>query len=236
MHADCLTGQSAVQRQIGRYGRPRPTDRFGAPVACAGFHRLARCAGLHRRLGLAAGALSFGDTMGWNRSGLSCACIDVSEISAPDIAAGTALSFEAFYAQRWLPMVRLATLTTGSTPMAEEIVQDAFVQLHRNWLHVQNPSAWLRTAVVNQGRSWVRRQVLERRHQPRRADAAMPDEGVVVRAALDKLSSRQRAAVVLRFYEDLPEAEIAQILGCRPGTVKSLLDRSKHALRKELQQ
>ena len=64
----------------------------------------------------------------------------------------------------------------------------------------------------------------------------MPDEGVVVRAALDALSSRQRLAVVLRFYEDLPESEIAELLGCRPGTVKSLLDRAKHTLRKELQQ
>jgi RNA polymerase sigma-70 factor (sigma-E family) len=162
--------------------------------------------------------------------------MDVSEISMPDVAAGAEHSFDAFYSERWLSMVRLATLTTGSTSLAEEIVQDAFVQLHRNWTRVHNPSAWLRTAVVNHGRSWVRRQVLERRHQLSGTDVAMPDEGVVVRAALDRLSSRQRAAIVLRFYADLPEAEIAEVLGCRPGTVKSLLDRAKTTLRKELQQ
>jgi RNA polymerase sigma-70 factor (sigma-E family) len=162
--------------------------------------------------------------------------MDVSETSAPDATTTGALSFEAFYAERWLPMVRLATLTTGSTPLAEEIVQEAFVQLHRNWTRVQNPSAWLRTAVVNHGRSWIRRQVLERRHEPRPAEATMPDEGVVVRAALGALSTRQRLAVVLRFYEDLPEREIAELLGCRPGTVKSLLDRAKRTLRTELQQ
>lgn len=158
----------------------------------------------------------------------------MSEISAPEVVADPA-PFEALYADRWHAMVRLAVLTTGSTALAEEIVQDAFVQLHRNWAHVENPSAWLRIAVVNHGRSWVRRQVLERRHRPDAVDAVMLDEGVVVRKALDKLSARQRAAVVLRFYQDLPEAEIAEVLGCRPGTVKSLLGRAKNTLRKELQ-
>ena len=65
--------------------------------------------------------------------------------------------------------------------------------------------------------------------------ASIGSDEFVIRDALRVLSRRQRAAVVLRYYEDLPETEIAQIIGCRPGTVKSLLDRATKKLRKELQ-
>ena len=146
-----------------------------------------------------------------------------------------AVTFDALYHQRWEPMVRLAGLTTGSKALAEEIVQDAFVQLYRNWATVHNPSAWLRVAVVNGGRGWLRRQSLERLHNTAAVSFAVRDESVVIRDALRVLSRRQRASVVLRYYEDLPETEIAQIIGCRPGTVKSLLDRATKKLRKELQ-
>lgn len=144
-------------------------------------------------------------------------------------------SFEAVYEDRWAPMVKLAGLTTGSRALAEEIVQDAFIQLHRNWGTIQNPSAWLRVAVVNGGKGWLRRQALERRQVPGPSNYVELEDGVAMREALRHLTRRQRAAVVLRYYEDLPELEIAEVLGCRPGTVKSLLDRAKDKLKKELQ-
>ena len=150
----------------------------------------------------------------------------------PDANAST---FESLYYDRWSKMVRLAALTTGSEAIAEEIVQEAFVQLLRNWATVHNPTLWLRIAVVNGCRGWVRHRVVERRHNTEATGTTEADHSVVIRDALGRLSWRQRAAVVLRFYEDLPEREIAEILGCRPGTVKSLLDRAKTTLRKELE-
>lgn len=145
-------------------------------------------------------------------------------------------TFEEVFAQRWTRMVKLAALTTGSVELAEEIVQDAFEQLHKNWATVQQPTAWLRAAVVNRCRDWLRRRTLERRHAIATDDLVEPDEGIAMRDALKSVTPRQRAAIVLRFYEELSEREIAGLFGCRPGTVKSLLTRGLCTLRKELQQ
>ena len=143
-------------------------------------------------------------------------------------------AFEAVYERLWQPMVRLAALTTGSTAIAEEIVQEAFSGLYRHWARVETPAAWVRVAVVNQCRSWVRRRQLERRHpQPGPLVVDDPD-GLAVRDALRLLTPRQRLAVVLRYYEDLSEKQIADILKCRPGTVKSLLARSNTPLKEAL--
>ena len=144
-------------------------------------------------------------------------------------------TFETLFAERWEPMVKLATLTTGSIALGEEIAQDAFEQLHRNWNTVEHPRTWLRTAVVNRSTDWVRRQGIERRHTPEATEPIAADEGIAMREALKAVTPRQRTAIVLRYYEDLPEAEIAELLGCRPGTVKSLLSRGLRTLRKELQ-
>ena len=84
--------------------------------------------------------------------------------------------------------------------------------------------------------SWVRRRRLERRHATVTPEPVRrPDEDTeVVRAALHKLTARQRAAVFMRFYLDLPEAQIAAALHCRPGTVKSLLHRALTAIKEDL--
>jgi RNA polymerase sigma factor (sigma-70 family) len=140
------------------------------------------------------------------------------------------------YQSHYTRLVVLARLLTGSTAVAEEIVQDAFVQLFRNWSKVDYPITYVRIAVVNLCRSYGRRRVLERRHaavtggEPVLFDAT----AIAVRGALSALTPRQRAAVILRYYEDLPEREIARVLGCRPGTVKSLLARSTPKLKELL--
>lgn len=85
--------------------------------------------------------------------------------------------------------------------------------------------------------SWVRRRRLERRHatqHPPDPVAPLGPDAVAVRAALARLRPRHRAAVFLRYYLDLSEADIADALGCRPGTVKSLLHRAHTALREHL--
>ncbi|HVM39556.1 MAG TPA: SigE family RNA polymerase sigma factor [Acidimicrobiia bacterium] len=137
------------------------------------------------------------------------------------------------YRERYASMVRLAYLLTGSNEAAEELVQDAFVKVHRRWDRAYEPAAYLRTAVVNNCRSWHRRRFLERDRRPHAApEAVEPSEPDHMWEALGALQPRQRAALVLKFYEDLSEEQIASALGCRPGTVKSLVHRGLAELRK----
>lgn len=171
-----------------------------------------------------------------NRFDELSAYVNVKEMTAqPTAVDAPTETFESVFGQRWTRMVKLATLTNGSAAVAEEIVQDAFEQLHKNWATVHQPTAWLRAAVVNRCRDWLRRRTLERRHAVAADDLTEPDEGIAMRDALSMVTPRQRAAIVLRFYEELNEREIADLLGCRPGTVKSLLARGLQTLRKELQ-
>ncbi|HYD08960.1 MAG TPA: SigE family RNA polymerase sigma factor [Acidimicrobiales bacterium] len=142
--------------------------------------------------------------------------------------------FVALYRERYEPMVRLAYLMVGDRAVAEELVQDAFVSVHRSWARATQPSAYLRTCVVNACRSWGRRAMLERLRRP-----APPDPDVLVANelwdVLEGLPSRQRAAIVLRFYEDLPDEEIAVLLGCRVPTVRTAIFRGLAKLRKEIE-
>ena len=131
-------------------------------------------------------------------------------------------------------LVRVAYLIIGSQPAAEDVVQDAFAKLHERLDGIRQPAAWLRTVVVNAAKNEIRRQVNRRRLLARlgRAQAVDPPaepSGMLV--ALATLTPRQRAVVVLRFYEDLSEAEIAAHLRIRPGTVKSNLHRAVQTLR-----
>ena len=146
-------------------------------------------------------------------------------------------AFEALYRERWDPMVRLAYLLTGNRAIAEELVQDAFVSVHRSWVTramPANPPAYLRAAVVNACRSWGRRRSLERLRRP-----APPEPvGLVADELWDVLlvlPARQRAAIVLRFYEDLPDEEIAEVLGCKVGTVRTAVFRALERLRQEVE-
>jgi RNA polymerase sigma-70 factor (sigma-E family) len=134
--------------------------------------------------------------------------------------------------ERYAAMVRLATLLLDSQALAEEVVQDCFVRLFPRFDRIADPVAYLRRAVVNGCRSVGRRQSLERRRQlgaVPKVDVLGADE---LLDALAALPGRQRAALVLRYYEDLPVPKIAEVLGCRPGTVKSLIHRGLAQLRK----
>jgi len=140
-------------------------------------------------------------------------------------------SFEALYHAEYGVMVRLAGLLLDHGGQAEEVVQDAFARVYVRWNRLERPGAYLRAAVVNGARDVLRRRTLARRRPAERVpDAYDPaDEGLA--DALRALPPRRRAAVVLRYYADLPEAEIAAALGVRPGTVKSMLHRSLIQLR-----
>lgn len=141
--------------------------------------------------------------------------------------------------------VRLAYLLTGDRALAEDLVQDAFVRLAGRLVHLRDQSAfdaYLRRTVVNLSNSHFRRRKVERAflESSRNAVGTQTSQSPAVEdredlwRALGRLSGRQRAAVVLRFYEDLSERQVAEILKCRPGTVKSLVSRGLETLRKEI--
>ena len=134
----------------------------------------------------------------------------------------TADAFEEFYRAEYLPMVRLAFGLLDTPEAAEEITQDAFAKVFERWSRLENPGGYLRTAVVNGARSELRKREVRRRIRPGRAQQ-VPAQQDYLLDALEKLPTRRKTALVLRYYGDLSEREIARVMGIRPGTVKSLL-------------
>ena len=170
-----------------------------------------------------------------------CVVEDVKAVAEPIDPAAPAepayvdRTFEALYADEVDAMARLAFLMVGSEEQAEELVHDAFARLYERWDRVDNPGGYLRTCVVNGCKDRLRRRGVERRH-PTTADRPRPSSTTDHLAdVLAALPYKQRAAVVLRYYEDRSEADIADLLGVRPGTVKSLLHRGLAPLRKVIE-
>ena len=140
--------------------------------------------------------------------------------------------------------IRLAFLMTGDRALAEDLVQDAFVRLVGRLRHMREPNAfwaYLRRTIVNLATSHFRHRRVERAYVERVAAAPAAhtsdnnelDE--TMHRALLGLPQRQRAAIVLRFYEDLSDAQTAAVLGCSPGTVRSLVSRGMKTLREGLE-
>jgi DNA-directed RNA polymerase specialized sigma24 family protein len=144
--------------------------------------------------------------------------------------------FTPFYRGEYQPAVRLALALGVPKEAAEDLAQEAFVRVRARWAGVDNPGGYLRTVLVNLCRDWHRRQGRERRHLLTVGDR-VPPVSLGARELLDvlaRLPYRWRAVLVLRYWADCTEAEIATALGCRPGTVKTLAARSLRRLRKEL--
>lgn len=148
-------------------------------------------------------------------------------------SAGRDEDFTSFYDATYDRLARLGFLLTGSAAVGEELAQDAFIQLYRRWAEVRTPHGWVRAAVVSGSRSWWRK---SKRQPPGLDLAADVDRAdiVAVRDVLDGLQPRYRTALVLRFFEDLPEREIAELMDCPLGTVKSLIHRGLQRMKEEL--
>ena len=150
------------------------------------------------------------------------------------------IAFGELYRAQYGSLVRLAFVTTGSLPAAEDLVQEVFAAFYRRRDEVGAPVPYLRRAVISRGTSWLRRRMLERRRQHEAAtwlahgENPLGPDATAVRTAMTRLRPRQRAAVFLRYYLDLSEADIADALECRPGTVKSLLSRALAAMKEHL--
>jgi RNA polymerase sigma-70 factor (sigma-E family) len=140
--------------------------------------------------------------------------------------------------------IRLAFLLTGDRALAEDLVQEAFARLVGRLRHLRDPgafSAYLRRTIVNLSTSHFRRRRVERAYMERSAKAleaeTNPNEELdaTMHEALLRLPERQRAAIVLRFYEDLSDVQTAEIVRSTPGTVRSLVSRGMKTLRSELE-
>jgi RNA polymerase sigma factor (sigma-70 family) len=144
--------------------------------------------------------------------------------------------FEDVYKTEYLRMVRVAAMLLGSTEGAEDVVQDAYVALYHHFHSVTDPAGYLYRCVVNGcGSRFRHRKVVARFRHLTASPATAPDGVDVTWSALRALAPRRRAVVVLRFYADLPLAEIAQILDCNLGTVKSMLHRALGDLREVIE-
>lgn len=139
---------------------------------------------------------------------------------------------KALFESEYSNLVRLASLLVDDRGSAEDVVQDSFVKLYRAWDRVVDPAsaqAYLRSIVMNTARSALRhRRMVRDRRTPNRPEPPGPAENAVaseeqrgVIAAIQQLSRRCREVLVLRYYGDLSEREIAETLGIAPGTVKS---------------
>ena len=172
-------------------------------------------------------------------SGASCIVGGVGPVLSSDeedAGEGAPAGFDDLFRREQEPMIRLAVLLVGSRPAAEDVVQDAFSAVSSRWHDLDRPGAYLRTTVVNGCRTVLRRRDTDRRlNPPATVDPVdLPTDLVELRDALDVLTERQRAVVVLRYLLDLPDDEIADTLSCRVATVRSIAARALARLRKEL--
>ena len=169
--------------------------------------------------------------------------MDVVTRQAPAGAERAQAGLEELYRRNVDEAVRLAVLLTGDRSLAEDLAQDAFVRVLGRFHDLRNRDAfwwYLRRTIVNLANSHFRRRRVERAWLERqRPDPAAPsgydvEERERVLAALMTLRPEQRAAVVLRYYEDLSEADTAEALGRPIGTVKSMVSLGMDRLREEL--
>lgn len=149
--------------------------------------------------------------------------------------------FKEFFEAEFRPLRRLGFLLTGDWAEGEDLAQEAMVRTYRAWGSIRDrerPGAYARSVLVNRRRSLLRRAMVAQKHaEALRSEEFAPalgEDGLILWEAIRSLPHRQRAAVVLRFYEDLSENEIARILDAPVGTVKSLVHRGVAKLRERL--
>lgn len=138
-----------------------------------------------------------------------------------------------------LELLRVAYLLCGDRNLAEDLLQDALLGMHRRYpggLPLDNPVAYACRAMANANVDRLRRRsssevVVDPVPEPALADPDDPAERDALWRALRRLPARQRSVLVLRFYNDATDTEIAEALGCRRGTVRSLASRALAALR-----
>lgn len=155
------------------------------------------------------------------------------------------MTFEEFAVLRLSALLRFAGVLTGDRALAEDVVQEVLIRAHGQWRKIgdlDKPEHYVRKMLMNEFLSWRRRSwrlipagsgaELDDRRSPDHALEHAERDALV--AELDKLPLRQRAVLVLRYYEGLSDIEIAEVIGCKPGTVRGYASRALSTLRVEL--
>jgi RNA polymerase sigma-70 factor (sigma-E family) len=151
--------------------------------------------------------------------------------------------FEGFVRDRGRDLMRFAAAVTADAALAEDVVQTVLMRVHQDWDRIASMTStegYVRRAVLNEYLSWRRKwsRVVPSARMPELADPRDQAEEIATRSALAgqvaELPPRQRAALVLRFYNDMTDTEIAEVLGCRPVTVRGYVSRALRTLRIEL--
>jgi RNA polymerase sigma-70 factor (sigma-E family) len=154
------------------------------------------------------------------------------------------MTFDEFTAAHLHPLLRFAVVLTGDRGLAEDVTQEVLVRVHLRWGKIgalDSPEHYVRRMIVNEYLSWRRRwsRIVPHAEPPVRLEPA-PDHAAThaerdaLRTELDKLPPRQRAVLVLRYYAGMSDPEIANELGCGPGTVRGYASRALATLRVEL--
>jgi RNA polymerase sigma-70 factor (sigma-E family) len=172
----------------------------------------------------------------------------MADMAAGDSQAGLAgverdATLSALHREHYRSLVRLACVLLDELGAGEEVVQEAFVRVYRSWGQVDQPLTYLRATVLNLSRSRMRRRLVARRRvEPVVRPAMSAEEHVVLLSdqqevldAVRTLPRRQRECLVLRYYLELSEAEIASTLGISNGSVKSHSHRGLKALATRLE-
>ena len=151
------------------------------------------------------------------------------------------LDFEGFCHDVYLPLVRMLTLYCGDRDVARDIAQESMIKVSSRWRAVQqmdNPRGWTWKVSINLANSHYRRKRVEQRsyralHNGAELSVHERDLSleISIRSMLQTLSPRQREALVLRYYQDMPVAEVAEVMGCSSSTVKKLAARGLAAMR-----
>ncbi len=139
-------------------------------------------------------------------------------------------AFRAFFGAEFPGVVNRLAIVTGNRAAAEDAAQDAFVKLYTRWRTVsgyESPQAWVRKVAT---RIALRAMGRKAGLLPERPSAATSERSIDLHAAITTLSPRQRAAVILHYFDDLPVEQIAEAIGCSRSTVKVHLHRARAAL------
>lgn len=152
-------------------------------------------------------------------------------------------SFDSYVAAEGAALLRFAHVLTGDHHLAEDLVQEALVKAHRRWSRIDRPGAYVKKAVLRQYLSWRRRRSSGERptdatleHTVAQRDVAeQVTDRQALRALLATLPRQQRAVLVLRFFEDLDDATIADLVGCSAATVRAHASKGLSRLRRSAQ-
>ena len=174
--------------------------------------------------------------------------VDLSGTAGPECGAGggAEAAVTALYQARAVGLIRLAYMMLDDLPAAEDVVQEAFCGLYRRWDRLKDADSamfYVRASVLNGCRSVLRRRAVRRRFSADQPPAVSAEAVVLsgeereeVIRAVARLPHRQREALVLRFYLDLPDEQIARVMGIRQGTVRSTAHRALEALGRALKE